>query len=33
MMGLILAWYAFGYVWGPVFRLALTLLYPGTGYA
>lgn len=30
--GLVLAWYAFGYVFRPVFLTALNLLYPGAGY-
>ncbi len=30
--GLLLAWYFFGEIFGPVYRLALNLLYPGASY-
>lgn len=30
--GLLVAWYAFGYVFRPLFLLAINLLYPGAGY-
>jgi len=33
LVGLVLAWRLFGYVWGPIFRGALNLLYPGVTYA
>jgi Zn-dependent protease len=32
LAGLLVAWYAFGYVFQPVFLVALNLLYPGAGY-
>jgi len=32
MAGLIVAWYAFGYVFEPLFLLAINLLYPGAHY-
>jgi Zn-dependent protease len=31
-LGIILAWYAFGYIFQPVFLIALNLLYPGAQY-
>ncbi|MGF1508973.1 MAG: site-2 protease family protein [Myxococcota bacterium] len=32
ILGLVLAWYGFGYIWNPVFSLALGLLYPWLSY-
>ncbi len=32
LMGLLLAWFLFYRVFGPVYTLALNLLYPGAGY-
>lgn len=32
MLGLIVSWKVFGYIYGPLFRLALNVLYPGAGY-
>jgi Zn-dependent protease len=32
MIGLLVGWKVFGYLYGPLFSLALNVLYPGTGY-
>jgi Zn-dependent protease len=32
ILGILLAWQVFGYVWRAVFLLAINLLYPGVGY-
>jgi Zn-dependent protease len=32
MLGLIVGWKVFGYIYDPLFTLALNVLYPGAGY-
>lgn len=32
LIGMMLAWYAFGSIFGPIFRISLNLLYPGADY-
>jgi Zn-dependent protease len=32
IVGMLIAWYTFGAIFGPIFRVSLNLLYPGAGY-